>query len=86
MLHVPLGQKLTIARVLGSMFSGFFLLCDGNTIVVMYRTTLRNRYNLDSKIGTACRVHHGRLFSVMSFRGWSDITLYLSKPLLFYVD
>ncbi len=41
MLHVPLGQKLTIARVLGSMFSGFFLLCDGNTIVVMYRTTLR---------------------------------------------
>lgn len=67
MLHVPLGQKLTIAKVLGSMFGDFLLLCDGNTIVVMYPTTLRNRYNLDSKIGTACRVHHSRLFSVMSF-------------------
>ncbi len=86
MLHVPLGQKLTIAKVLGSVFSDFLLLCNRNTIVVMYLTTLRNRYNLDSKIGTACRVHHSRLFSVMSFRGWSDITLYLSKSLLFYVD
>jgi hypothetical protein len=67
MLHVPLRQKLTIAEVLGSIFSKFLLLCNRNTIGVMYLTTLRNRYNLDSKIGTACRVHHSKLFSVISF-------------------
>jgi hypothetical protein len=53
MLHVPLGQKLAISKVLGSIFSDFLLLCNRNTIVVMYLATLRNRYNLDSKIGTA---------------------------------
>ncbi len=60
MLRVPLGQKLTIAKVLGSMFSDFLLFCNRNTIVIMYLTTLGNRYNLDSKIGTACRVHHSK--------------------------